>query len=648
MSSDSGQEQLSYEDAMRVLGYEPGAIVSPHLPIFRKVASKLEALVKTTKDEHLRESFRDELNRLNEALRVVGAERAREPSLRGQGMRLRLVLALLVVAILVSAAWYGNRRIEEGGYLRDREGIAKLEAMARLAVESRDWSGAEEVYAELNKLIPDSARVREGLARVVDGRAQARRQKLGFLVGSIRAAVEGRSWEEAERLLGDLREMEVSHPEIGSFIKVIQAGRVSDRIAGLLEQAEEALKEEQWVALGDYAAKLEAIAPGHKQLARFKTATEQGVKVLEEQRVRARELYEKALALDKGEFSDPALETLREAIRLDNRKDYQDLYNKMSAYTRLLKVPGDYSTITEALAAARSNDKIRLGEGVFNEPLSLNVKVDLEGAGMGKSIIQCEAEKASVLLSTKQASGSRVAALTLRQTGISLAAERYPVALADGGELVLEDCLIEGGAGHGVAVINGGSARLRSVEVLKCGWDGLAVNGDGSVAEAVGCRFDSNFHHGIDAWGGGRVLVKSSRATRNGLAGAVLMSRGVRSELVQCTIDRNREVGISISNGTTAVLRSNRVEENLLGGVMVEGEGTTAGMEGNVAERNRKFGIMVDRRSVVQPFRDNETKDNVGEQLMLKAVMPEEVVPPPPVLDVSGGKPLEPGPELPK
>ena len=115
--------------------------------------------------------------------------------------------------------------------------------------------------------------------RVVDGRAEARRQKLGFLVGSIRAAVEGRSWEEAERLLGDLREMEVSHPEIGSFIKVIQAGRVSDRIAGLLEQAEEALKEEQWVALGDYAAKLEAIAPGHKQLTRFKTATEQGHKV---------------------------------------------------------------------------------------------------------------------------------------------------------------------------------------------------------------------------------------------------------------------------------------------------------------------------------------------------------------------------------
>jgi len=633
---------------MRVLGYEPGAIVSPHLPLFRKVASKLEALVSTTKDEYLRENFRDELNRLNEALRVVGAERDREPPLRGSGMRLRLALALLAVAIVVSAAWYGNKRIEEGGYLRDREGIANLEAMARLAEESRDWSGAEAVYAELNDLIPDSEKVRAGFARVADGRAEARRQKLGFLVGSIRAAVEGRSWEEAEQLLGDLRKMEVGHPEIGSFIKVIQAGRVSDRIAGLLEQAEEALKEEQWVALADHTAKLETISPDHQHLARFKAATAEGMRVLEERRVRARELYEKALALDDGEFSEPALETLREAIRLDNRKDYQDLYNKMSAYTRLLKVPGDYSTITEALAAARSNDKIRLGEGVFAEALSLNVKVDIEGAGTGKSIIQCEAEKASVLLSTKEAGGSRVAALTLRQTGISLAAERYPVALADGAELVLEDCLIEGGAGHGVAVINGGSASLRNVRVLKCGWDGLAVNGDGSVADAVDCRFDSNFHHGIDAWGGGRVTVKSSRATKNGLAGVVIMSRGVRSELVQCTIDRNREVGVSISNGAIAVLRSNRVEENLLGGVMIEGEGTTAGMEGNVTERNSKFGIMADRRSTIEPFRENETKENIGEQLMLKAVMPEEVVQPPPMLDVSGGKFLERGPEIPK
>ena len=85
----------------------------------------------------------------------------------------------------------------------------------------------------------------------------------------------------------------------------------------------------------------------------------------------------------------------------------------MSAYTRLLSVPEEYSTITEALAAARPNDKIRLAEGVFKESLSLGVRVDIEGSGKGKSIIECEAEKASVVLSTGEASRSRVASLTL-------------------------------------------------------------------------------------------------------------------------------------------------------------------------------------------------------------------------------------------
>ncbi|MAT47470.1 MAG: hypothetical protein CMO35_08575 [Verrucomicrobiaceae bacterium] len=648
MNGDNGEEDLSYEEAMKVLGYEPGAIVSPHLPVFKRVADKLEKLVRTTRDERLQDNFREELNRLNDALRVVEAGRDREPSLRVRGMGLRFALSLLVVGAVVAAGWYGNDRLLEGDLSRDRQSHEALAEQARLALESRAWDRAESVYSELDNLEPGSPRVLEGLQRIAEGREEARRQQVGFVLGSTRAAIEERNWEEAESRLRELIEMEAGHSEGDELRSLIREGRVSDRIAILLESAGEALQEEEWSVLADYTAKLESLAPDHEQLVRFREATAEGMRILEERRIRARALYEKALALDKGEFSDPALETLREAIRLDNRKEYQDLYNKMSAYTRLLKVPGDYSTIGEALSAARPNDKIRLAEGTFSESLTLNVRVDLEGAGVGKSIIECDAASASVLLATKEASGSRVAAVTMRQTGISLAAERYPIALADGAELVIEDCHLEKGSGHGVAVINGGAGRLRNVQVLKCGWDGLAVNGEGSRAEAVDCRFDSNFHHGIDAWGGGQVSVKASRATRNGLAGAVLMSRGIRSELVQCTIDGNREVGVSVSNGTIAVLKSNRVQGNLLGGVMVEGEGTTAGMEGNVAEENSKFGIMVDHRSTVQPFRDNITRGNKGEQLKLQAVMPEEVVPPPPLLDVPAGQPVEAGPVSPK
>ena len=127
-------------------------------------------------------------------------------------------------------------------------------------------------------------------------------------------------------------------------------------------------------------------------------------------------------------------------------------------------------------------------------------------------------------------------------------------------------------------------------------------------------------------------------------SGIVLMSRGVPSEISQCTIDGNREVGVSVSNGVRAVLRANRVQGNLLGGVLVEGDGTVAAMEGNVAEKNNAFGIVVDRASKADPFRDNISRGNTGEQVQLQAVMPQEAIAPPLFLDLTASKPVEAGP----
>ncbi|MBT45266.1 MAG: hypothetical protein CL922_07615, partial [Deltaproteobacteria bacterium] len=163
------QEELSYEDAMKVLGYEPGAIVSPHLPAFGKVAEKLGELVRATKDEKLQTSFREELYRLNDALRVVEAERYREPPLRAKGMGLRLVLSLLLAGCVVAAGWYGNQQLIEGRQSRDKQSLEALAGNARLAVESRDWARAESIYSKLMELEFDPERAREGLRRISEG-----------------------------------------------------------------------------------------------------------------------------------------------------------------------------------------------------------------------------------------------------------------------------------------------------------------------------------------------------------------------------------------------------------------------------------------------------------------------------------------------
>lgn len=627
-------QELNYEEAVRVLGFEPGAIVSPHLPAFRQVEEKLGELIEKTGDEKQKGKYQEELTRLNEALRVVEEEAAgKEPSLRSTSMALKLVASLLLIAGLVGAAWWGNEKLKEDRGVTPVSDVGGLAREGEIAIENRRWPEAEEIYRKIAAIDPDSDDVKKGLARIAEGKETERRQKLGFLLGSVRAFVEQRNWSEAETKIAEVLEMEAEHEEVPELRRMIEEGRTIDKVIVIVNGAQEALRNEEWANLAKHTADLEKLAPDHEELARLKKESAEGMKILEEQRVQARALYKHALSLDDGAYSEEALEALRSALRLSDEPDIQALYQKMSSYTRILEVPTEFGTISEALEEARDRDRVLIKAGTYVESLVIKTKVDIEGAGEGKTIIECESKSASVLLASGSASGCRVAGMTLRQSGISLADERYPVVVADGAELNLENCRIENGSGHGIAIINGGTGKLQSVRVSKCGWDGLAVNGEGSKAVVENSRFEANIHHGVDAWGGGSVEAKVTRSTLNGLAGFVLMSPGVESKLVQCTSDRNRDVGYMVSNRSKALLQSNRAESNLLGGIVVEGEGTEASLEGNVVERNEKVGILVDQRSTLTSYKRNTARGNKGDQSVLKAKIPEaEVSPPPPLL----------------
>lgn len=633
----AAHKELSYEEAVRVLGFEPGAIVSPHLPAFRQVEEKLGELIEKTGDEKQKGKYSEELTRLHEALRVVENEgKGKEPSMRSTGMALKLVASLLLIAGLVGAAWWGNEKLKKDrAVTQETNDVSALVRQGEIAVENRRWPEAEEIYRKIAEADPESELVKQGLARIAEGKETERRQKLGFLLGSVRASIEARNWTEAEEKIVEVLEMESDHEEIPELRKMIDEGRTFDKVIVILTSAEEALRDEEWANLAKHTIELEKLVPDHAELARLKRETAEGMKILEEQRVQALALYRHALSLDDGSYSEEALEALRSALRLSDEPEIQALYEKMSGYTRILEVPTEFATISEALEAARDRDRVVIKAGTYVESLVVKTKVDMEGAGEGKTIIECESKTASVLLASGSASGCRVAGITLRQSGISLEDERYPVVVADAAELNLENCRIENGSGHGIAIINGGSGNLQSVRVSKCGWDGLAVYGEGSKAVVENSRFEANIHHGVDAWGGGSVEAKVTRSTLNGLAGFVMMSPGVTSQLLQCTSDRNRDVGYMVSNGSKAKLQSNRAESNLLGGIVIEGEGTEASLDGNVVERNEKVGILVDQRSTLTSYKRNTSRLNKGDQSVLKAKIPEaEVSPPPPLLEI--------------
>jgi len=626
------QEELSYEDAVRTLGFEPGAAVSAHLPAFRQVEARLCELIDATPDEDRKARFREELARLNEALRVVEESRDREGPGRRRGGTARFLLSLAVVGGVVWAAHWANQRVLEEKVLHVERQIESLAVDGRIAMEMRRWAEAEKVYRRMLDLDPGSRRGREGLRSILEGREVERRQQIGFLVGTVQAAIEQRDWEAAESTVKELRDLEPDHPQVKEFLVRIEDGRRRDQITVLFENAEEALREERWDELVRRTAELESLAPDHGDLPRLKGLAAQGMRLMEERREKARQLYLVALRADHGAYSQEAMDALREAIRLAPQPEYQALYERLSSYVRTLEVPGEFATIGEALAAARPKDKVRVAEGVYKESLRFPVNVDIEGSGEEETIIECDAREASVLVVDAESSGSRVARFTLRQTGIDLTDERYPVVAVDGGELRLEDCVVEEGSGHGIAVVNGGVGELRSVRVRECGWDGLSVYGSGSRAVVTECRFDDNLHHGMDAWDGGSLRAVKSRCSGNGLTGAVLMSPGVESALTQCTLDRNREVGVLVSGGGSAELVSNRSCENLLGGFLIEGEGTEAALFGNIAENNQKAGIVVDRQSTLRRFEKNVSEGNSGEQVQLEADLPDPLITPPPSL----------------
>lgn len=617
---------MTYAEAVQVLGFREKDVILPHLPVFRNAERKLAELIQQAESEELRANYRHDLALLQEALRVVETERSLHPRRRRGWAAVLLLFSLMVVGGMVYGGWRANEGVLEKRAINLEKDLQVLAASGAAAIEKRRWPEAEEVYAKIESLQPGSTRAKEGMLAIAAGKEEERRQQIGFFSGTAIAAIEARSWKSAEDTLLEILKLDPKNAKVPELRERIKEGRYLDRLLTIQDAAEEAIREEAWEELARHAQELERLDSKHADLSRLRKLAADGMVVMEERKVQAREMYQKALALDDGTYSEEALDLLRDALRLSRQAEYEVLYEKISSHARTLRVPEKYETIAAALADAREQDKVRVGEGVFVENLNLPAGVDLEGAGREKTIIESPAEVGSVILVGAAAKEIRLASLTVRFVGISVAEERFPVIAVDGGEVSIEDVWVENGSGHGIAVIAGGQAALRSVRVIKSGWDGLAVYGVGSKANVLESRFDQNLHHGVDAWNGGGVIVRKSRFSSNGLTGLVMMSPGVMSRVETSVSEKNRELGILVANQSVGEVVGNEITGNLLGGIVVKDAQTRVEIANNTVTKNEKAGILVDRNVSVIRFENNKASGNEGIQVDLKAELedPEE------------------------
>ncbi len=235
---------------------------------------------------------------------------------------------------------------------------------------------------------------------------------------------------------------------------------------------------------------------------------------------------------------------------------------------------GQATTINAALAQAALGDTIWIDKGSYDEHVTLDGPgpVALLGAGAAEVIVR-GTDASQPVLTLRGGTRTEVAGLTFMTTarpptGVAVP----PAALVDvfQSSPVLHDCVISGGAGHGIA-IHGSAAR--------------------PVMRAVACT--ANGGNGISLTAGAGGTIESTTCTANAVTGISIVDAGTTPTVRANICRENRVSGITIAAGAGGTVEQNNCLSNGCG-IDIHGAGTTPTVHGNICVQNTSCGIYVD------------------------------------------------------
>ena len=503
------------------------------------------------------------------------------------------------------------------------------------AIEKRRWDEASELIDLMQVSGEPSAQITAALQELEASRIEERGQQVGFLLGNVRAALEAEQFSEAEGFLAKVEKLDSNHEKLPALRKRIAEGSVKTRTLLMVEAVEEALNGRDWKETEARISALAKASPDHPRLAEFRRRSDEAALRLREDQAKAAELLAKARALDDGTHSTEALALVEKAMRLDPNPEIRELYQKMSAYGRVVRVPADYPTIQNALRVVKVNDRVFVAKGTYSESLIIPAGVELIGESRAETIIECSPENGSVVTVPQGVGKIRIASMTLRHKGLVNDEERYPVVAIDGGQAHLEDLLITRASGHGIAVLDGGQARIDFTTLSDSGWDGLSVNGTKSSARLHQVTAENNLHHGIDFWDGAAGQVSDCRFIKNGRAGLAALGSEEKVTIKTSRSEQNREIGFYFSDVKALLLHDCEAHDNQLGGIVIADGSQRVELKGNRATKNGEAGLIIEAGVQLLFNSGNIVEGNFGKQIWQDAVFPDRpeddtVSPPPP------------------
>ena len=526
---------------------------------------------------------------------------------------LRFALWFLIVLSVLGFGGWAYLEMEEEERISRNARIAFLERQGANFIENRRWPEAAEAFDEIKDIDPESNLILLGRRSIEAGMAEEQNQFIGYWKGEAIAAFEAGRWDDSEKAAKQVLDKYPEENETKALIaRIAEAKREEERVAAYAAIRALIAKREFDAAIS--AARMLADKDGdaapllrEAQAAKEKAAAD---------RLAARDLMAQAAAMDDGEFDPIALELMREALSLaPDDAEVAARYEKMAAYTRTIRIPGDFKTIQEALASARDRDRLVIAEGIWEGPLLIPAALELEGVP-GKTIIQCAADAGSVITFAPGVKGARVGGLTLRHLSFDAGAERFSLALVRGAEVDFSDCRFEQGSGHGIVITGGGHGRVLRCHFSENGWNGIAVMGPDSLLVAEGNTLDGNFQNGIEAWDSASVILSKNKCTGNSRNGIHLDCGSASATITGNTLTGNREFGMVLSAAGGGEATGNTMGKNFLGGMVIKPDASKVAVKDNVLTDNEGPGLALGKGLSGDTYTANQVTGNKGGEIL--------------------------------
>jgi len=627
---------MTFNEARKILGLGPDEDPRPHLGEFQIVREKIARMVREAPNENLALRYQDGLLEFDRALaacreylEALGLSMGpveepvkdmettppvEEPPVETAAPAKSFTWVAWLLVFLTGAAgggwlylkneWENERRLNERITYLGREG--------NIYVENRRWQEATRSFKEIEKLSPGSALVHEGRAKIAAGIKEEESQFIAYWTGQAIAELDAGRLDDAEAAAQRVLEKHPDEREAAALLRRVAAAREDLTRQKARAAARRLLDERQWQQAIKSAHSILDADPSDTDAAEILKSATAALEKEKNDQARAVELFNMAEARDHGQFDQQALDWLREAAVLapgDGR--IAALLEKMASYTRTLRVPGDFATPAEALAAARDRDRIVLTGQTWKGPLLVNAAVDLEGAGPGQTIVTCPPEDGSPIVIGPDARGARISGITFRhETFLADGRERFAAAMVRGGGATFVDCHFLEASGHGLVVIESGEAIANRCRFSSNGWNGASAIGAGSRLEARDCESLDNFGHGIESWDGASVTLVNNRCEGNTRNGIHADNRQAAAEIDGNQLVSNREYGLVLTSAGAGNAVRNTARGNLLGGYVIRHAAAAVVVNGNHARDNQGPGLILEKGLNASDYAGNELGNN--------------------------------------